>query len=99
MAHRPQRTPRRPAGVPDQPGSLHRPAAFAAECPPGTPWLEQVHLLHGEHPLVEALPLHEPADNPLIAQLRAAAEAGFTTLTVILSGTGLDIAVSRHRDR
>jgi hypothetical protein len=88
-----------PSAPADQPGTLDRPAAFAIECPPGTPWLDQVHLLHGEHPLAVALPLHEPDGHPLIAQLRDGAQAGFTTLRILLSGTGLDIAVSRHRDR
>ena len=83
----------------DQAGSLHTLGAFADQCPPGTAWLEQVQLLHREGPLAEVVPLHEPAGNPLIAQLRAAADAGFTTWTVILAGADLTIAVSRHRDR
>jgi len=85
-----------PAG---QPGSLDQMAAFAAQCPPGTTWLEQVQLLHTETPLAEPLPLHEPQHQPLIAQLRAGAAAGYTTLTVLLSGTGLDLAVGRRRTR
>jgi len=83
----------------EQPGTLDTLAAFADECPPGTPWLEQVTLLHREADLAELLPVHEPADNPLLAQLRAAVDAGYTTATVILSGAGLDIAVSRRRHR
>jgi hypothetical protein len=88
-----------PAAPAGQPGSRHTLAAFADQCPPGTAWLEQVQLLHREGPLAEVLPLHEPAGNPLIAGLRAGADAGFTTWTVILSGADLTIAVSRHRDR
>lgn len=78
---------------------MDRLAAFAQQCPPGTPWLEQVQLLHSETPLAETLPLHEPTRHPLLAQLRAARQAGYTTLTVQLSGTGLDIAVGRRRER
>jgi hypothetical protein len=85
-----------PAG---QPGSLDRMAAFAAQCPPGITWLEQVQLLHSETPLAEPLPLHQPQHHPLIAQLRAGAAAGYTTLTVLLSGSVLDLAVGRRRTR
>jgi hypothetical protein len=60
-----------------QPGTLDRRAAFADQCPPGTPWLEQVRLLRPEAtPLTHVLPLDEPAGNPLLDQLRAAYLAG-----------------------
>ena len=45
------------------------------------------------------LPLDEPTGNPLLGQLRAAYLAGATTVTVLLSSTGIDIAVGRHRER
>ncbi len=83
-----------------QPGSLDRRAAFAQQCPPGTPWLDQVRLLRSETtPLTHVLPLDEPAGNPLLDQLRGAYLAGATTVTVLLSGTALDIAVGRRRER
>jgi hypothetical protein len=85
-----------PAG---QPGSLDRLAVFAAQCPPGTPLLEPVELQYGETPLAEAIPLHQPANHPLLAQLRDAADAGYTALTVVLSSTGLDLTVSRQTTR
>lgn len=84
----------------NQPGTLQRPAAFAQQCPPGTPWLEQVRLLPTEAtPLTYVLPLDEPTGNPLLDQLRAAHLAGATTVTVLLSGTDLSIAVGRRRER
>jgi hypothetical protein len=84
----------------NQPGTLDRRAAFAQQCPPGTPWLEQVRLLRTEAtPLTHVLPLDEPTGNPLLGLLRAAYLAGATTVTVLLSGTGIDIAVGRHRER
>jgi hypothetical protein len=85
-----------PAG---QPGSLDRLAAFADRCPPATTWLEQVQLLPTETPLAAVLPLVEPTRRPLLEQLRAGAAAGATTLIVLLSGTGVDVAVGRHRHR
>jgi hypothetical protein len=84
----------------DQPGTLDRRAAFADQCPPGTPWLERVRLLRTEATkLTRVLPLDEPAGNPLLGQLRAASRAGATTVTVLLSGQSLDIAVGRRRTR
>ena len=84
----------------NQPGTLDRRAAFAEQCPPGTPWLEQVRLLRIEAtPLTQVLPLDEPTHNPLLHQLRAAYLAGASTVTVLLSGTGLSIAVGRRRER
>ncbi len=85
-----------PAG---QPGTLHETAAFAAQCPPGTTWPQQTRLLHTGTPLAKPLPLHEPHRHPLIAQLRAGAAAGYTTLTVRLSDSGVDLAVGRRRSR
>jgi hypothetical protein len=85
---------------PTQPGSLDRRAAFAQQCPPGTPWLDQVRLLRTETiPLSYELPLDEPESHPLLGQLRVAYLAGATTVTVLLSGTGIDIAVGRRRER
>jgi hypothetical protein len=49
--------------------------------------------------VTHVLPLDEPARNPLLDQLRAARLAGATTVTVLLSGHGLDIAVGRRRTR
>jgi hypothetical protein len=84
----------------NQPGTLDRRAAFAQQCPPGTPWLEQVRLLRTQAtPLTYALRLDEPTRNPLLDQLRTAFLAGATTVTVLLSGTGLDVAVGRRRER
>ncbi|WP_432830872.1 hypothetical protein [Dactylosporangium sp. CA-092794] len=84
----------------NQPGTLDRRAAFARQCPPGTPWLDVNRLLRTEAiPLRYELPLHEPTGNPLLGQLRVASLAGATTVTVLLSGTGIDIAVGRRRDR
>jgi len=83
----------------DQPGTAPVLLAFAAQGPPGTPWLEQVRLLSRETDLDEVLPLHEPAGDPLLGQLRAAAAAGHTTLTVVISGAGPHLAVSRRRRR
>jgi hypothetical protein len=83
-----------------QPGTLERWAAFADQCPPATPWLERVRLLRTEAtPVTHVLPLDEPAGNPLLNQLRIAHLAGATTVTVLLSGQGLDIAVGRRRTR
>ena len=91
--------PHRQAAPANQPGTLDRRAAFAQQCPPGTPWPEQVRILRTEAtPLTHALPLDEPG-NPLLQQLRAAYLAGATTVTVLLSSTGIDIAVGRHRER
>jgi hypothetical protein len=83
-----------------QPGTLDRRVAFADECPPGTPWLEQVRLLRTEAtPLTHVLALDEPAGNPLPDQLRTAYLAGATTVTVLPSGPGLSIAIGRRRTR
>ena len=83
-----------------QPGNLDRRAAFAHQCPPGTPWLDQVRLLRTQAtPLTQQLPLDEPSHLPLLGQLRVAYLAGATTVTVLLSGTGIDIAVGRRRER
>jgi hypothetical protein len=81
-----------------QPAITDQLAVFAEQCPPGTPWLDQIQML-GQTPLAEPLPVHEPTGHPLIEQLLAATRAGHTTLTVLLSGTGLDLAVSRRRHR
>jgi hypothetical protein len=83
-----------------QPGTLDRRAAFADQCPPGTPWLEQVRLLRTEAtPLIHVLLLDEPAGNPLLDQLRTAYLSGATTVMVLLSGPGLSVAVGRRRTR
>ncbi|WP_426513103.1 hypothetical protein ACPPVO_22155 [Dactylosporangium sp. McL0621] len=83
-----------------QAGTLDRRAAFAAECPPGSSWLDQATLLRVEPiPLTHELPLDSPADHPLLDQLRAASRAGATTVTVLLSGTGVAVAVGRRRVR
>jgi len=82
-----------------QPGTLDRQAAFAQQCPPGTPWPEQVRLLRTEIPLMHVVPLNEPTSDPLLHRLRAAQLAGATTLRVLLSDTGLDVAVVRRRER
>ncbi len=67
---------------------------------PATPWLEQVRLLRTEAtPLTHVLPLDEPAGNPLLDQLRTAYLAGATTVTVLLSGPGLSVAIGRRRAR
>jgi hypothetical protein len=82
--------PAQPAPA-DQPGRLDRQAAFARRCPSGTPWLEQIQRLRGPAPLAEVLPLYEPAHQPLLNRMRNMADAGHTTLTVLLFGTGVVI--------
>jgi hypothetical protein len=89
-------TPPAPAG---QPGTVDRLAAFAQQCPPGTPWLEQIQLLRSATPLTQVLPLHQPQRHPLHAQLHAGATAGYTTMTVLLDGTGISVAIGRRRER
>jgi hypothetical protein len=54
---------------------------------------------HREAAICEELTLYAPAINPLLAQLRAGADAGFTTFAVTVTTAGLDIASSRHRHR
>nr|BFE56375.1 hypothetical protein GCM10020063_009010 [Dactylosporangium thailandense] len=86
-----------PAG---QPGTLERRAAFAAQCPPGTPSRAQARLLRTEAtPLTHVLALDEPASHPLLHQLRAGYLAGAATVTVLLCGAAPSIAVGRRRER
>ncbi|MGI5243364.1 hypothetical protein [Dactylosporangium sp. CA-139066] len=86
-----------PAG---QPGTLDRRAAFATQCPPGTPSRAQARLLRTEAtPLMHVLALDEPAGLPLLQQLRAGDLAGATTVTVLLSGAAPSVAVGRRRER
>jgi hypothetical protein len=77
---------------------LDKPAVFARECTPATPW-QPAAPGNSEAALCEELTLCAPATNPLLAQLRAGADAGFTTFTVTVITAGLDIAMSRHRSR
>ncbi|MEU7874281.1 hypothetical protein [Dactylosporangium sp. NPDC049140] len=84
----------------DQPGTLDHRAAFAAECPSGSSWLDQATLLRAELiPLTHVLPLDEPTGRSLLDQLRAGDQAGATTVRVLLSGASVAIAVGRRRRR
>lgn len=80
-----------------QPGTLREMAAFAGQCQPGTPWSQQPYL--PETPVAMPLPLYEPLRHPLITQLRSGAAAGYTTLRVLLTDSGINLAVGRRRSR
>jgi hypothetical protein len=71
---------------------------FARECTPATAW-DTAPLRDADTVFCEELSLCAPGAHPLLAQLRAGDDAGFTTVAITVSATGVDVAISRRRAR
>jgi hypothetical protein len=69
-------------------------AVYADGYPAGTPWLDLVHATGSEQPFTVGLPLAD--QYRLIDQLRAAADNGYTTLTMHLLPGGLRLGARRE---
>lgn len=87
--------PQLPPG-PDQPATSGVRAVYADGLRPGTPWTALARALGSDDDLLTAIPLREPADNPLIDQLRHAS-GHHDTLTLTITGDEALITSSRTR--